>query len=118
MTDNNAQHYLLYLEITCLDAVVGPMGGMQALLWSMLYPKNLKCIVIASSASLPPQALAFGTVARNAIISDKEFNQENYTADSKPKKGLAIGRMMGHITYLSKESITKSLAESYNQKKL
>lgn len=112
------QHELvLSLKISQLFAVIGPsMGGMQALTWAINYPKALKkCIVIASSSSLSPQAIAFGTVGRNAIISDPNFKKGDYI-DKKPEIGLSIARMIGHITYLSKESITKKFGRKLQKK--
>lgn len=105
----NAQKLLIdELSITYLAGVVGPsMGGMQALSWAITYPDLVKkCVVIGSSYSLSPQALAFGTVCRNAVVSDEHFNGGAYK-QKKPKKGLSIARMIGHITYLSKTSITE-----------
>ena len=92
-----------HLAIDNLYAVIGPsMGGMQALQWAIKYPSNIsKCIVLASSASLSAQALAFGNIGRNAIISDKYFQAGGYKATDKPKQGLGIARMIGHLTYLS-----------------
>ncbi|RAP31251.1 homoserine O-acetyltransferase [Candidatus Marinamargulisbacteria bacterium SCGC AG-343-D04] len=106
------------LGIPSLYAVVGPsMGGMQALEWAISYSKYCKrCVVIASSSSLSPQALAFGMVGRNAIISDRSFNEGNYD-EEKPKQGLAIARMIGHITYLSKKSITDKFGRKLQEKK-
>ena len=106
-----------FLKIQTLYAVVGPsMGGMQALTWSIKFADRLKkCIIIASSSSLSPQAIAFGTVGRNAIISDSNFNKGNYS-DKKPEIGLSIARMIGHITYLSKESITQKFGRRLQKK--
>ncbi len=82
-----------------LGVVGGSMGGMQVLQWAIEYPDFVRsAIVIAATASLGPQAIAFDTVGRNAILSDME-------AGRSPKKGLATARMVGHITYLSKESM-------------
>ncbi|MDD5011545.1 MAG: homoserine O-acetyltransferase [Phycisphaerae bacterium] len=76
-----------------LSVVGGSMGGMQVLQWAVDYPDFVKsAIVIASTSRLGPQAIAFDAVGRNAILAD-------------PKKGLATARMIGHITYLSKESM-------------
>ena len=114
----NVQHKLIsHLKIDTLFAVIGPsMGGMQALTWAINYPDSLKkCIVIASSSSLSPQAIAFGTVGRNAIISDANFNAGNYK-EKKPEIGLSIARMIGHITYLSKESITRKFGRKLQKK--
>tara|TARA_B100000427_G_scaffold202916_1_gene168677 strand:+ start:2464 stop:3561 length:1098 start_codon:yes stop_codon:yes gene_type:complete len=107
-----------YLGIKKLHAVVGPsMGGMQALHWAIKFPDRLeKCVVIASSASLSAQALAFGTIGRNAIISDKQFQDGAYDENNKPKRGLGIARMIGHVTYLSKESITQKFGRKLQTK--
>ena len=68
-----------HLDIKLIYAVVGPsMGGMQALEWAIRSPDMVqRCVVMASSASLSPQALAFGSVGRNAIVSDKAFLEGN-----------------------------------------
>ncbi len=80
----------------------GSMGGMQALEWSVAYPdKVLNCIVMASTSEHSAQQIAFNEVGRQAILSDPFWNDGDYSEDSKPSKGLALARMMGHITYLS-----------------
>lgn len=80
------------------------MGGMQALQWSVAYPDRLKnCIVMASSSEHSAQQIAFNEVGRQAILSDPNWNQGLYTQENRPSKGLALARMMGHITYLSDE---------------
>jgi homoserine O-acetyltransferase len=82
-----------------LSVIGGSMGGMQVLQWAIEYPDFVKsAIVIAATARLGPQAIAFDAVGRNAILSDME-------AGRAPKNGLATARMIGHITYLSKESM-------------
>jgi homoserine O-acetyltransferase len=82
-----------------LGVIGGSMGGMQVLQWAIEYPDFVKsAIVIAATARLGPQAIAFDAVGRNAILADIE-------AGRAPKKGLATARMIGHITYLSKESM-------------
>jgi homoserine O-acetyltransferase len=82
-----------------LSVIGGSMGGMQVLQWAIEYPDFVKsAIVIAATARLGPQAIAFDAVGRNAILSDME-------AGRAPKSGLATARMIGHITYLSKESM-------------
>jgi homoserine O-acetyltransferase len=88
------------LGIKQLLAVVGgSMGGMQVLQWAIEYPDIVKsAIVIAATSKLGAQAIAFDAVGRNAIMSDIQ-------ADRPPKKGLATARMIGHITYLSEESM-------------
>lgn len=82
-----------------LSVIGGSMGGMQVLQWAIEYPDIVKsAIVIASTSRLGPQAIAFDAVGRNAILADIE-------AGRPPHKGLATARMIGHITYLSKESM-------------
>jgi len=105
------------LGITCLHAVVGPsMGGMQALQWAIAYPDALKqCVVIAASASVSPQALAFAAVGRHAIVADAAFKQGNYGAQA-PKQGLAVARMIGHITYISQQSIQQKFGRKLQDK--
>ncbi len=94
------------LKIDIWAAVVGgSLGGMQALRWSLEHPKRLKhCVVIASAMKLTAQNLAFNEVARKAITSDPAFHNGNYLDhDTLPRDGLALARMVGHITYLSDE---------------
>lgn len=102
----NAQEKLVsYFGIETLFAVAGgSMGGMQALQWSVSFPDRLKnCIVMASSSEHSAQQIAFNEVGRQAILSDPNWNQGMYSHESRPSKGLALARMMGHITYLSDE---------------
>ncbi|TGN08192.1 homoserine O-acetyltransferase MetX [Leptospira ilyithenensis] len=91
--------------IETLFAVAGgSMGGMQALQWSVAYPEKMKnCIVMASTAEHSAQQIAFNEVGRQAILADPNWNNGMYEDDTKPAKGLALARMMGHITYLSDE---------------
>lgn len=93
-----------YLNITQWAAVIGgSLGGMQALSWSIQYPHRLNyCIVIASTAKLSAQNIAFNDVARQAILKDPD-----YQAGHIPKNGLSIARMVGHITYLSDDDMAK-----------
>ncbi|MGD0786164.1 MAG: homoserine O-acetyltransferase [Sedimentisphaerales bacterium] len=82
-----------------LSVVGGSMGGMQVLQWAIEYPDFVKsAIVIAATPRLGPQAIAFDAVGRNAILADMESGRPT-------RKGLATARMIGHITYLSKESM-------------
>lgn len=103
----NAQARLAdVLGITQFAAVMGgSLGGMQALSWSMMFPARLRhCVVIASTAKLSAQNIAFNDVARQAIISDPDFHGGDYYAHSVvPKSGLKVARMVGHITYLSND---------------
>lgn len=93
-----------YLGITQLAAVIGgSLGGMQAIQWTIAYPKRVRhALVIASAPNLTAQNMAFNEVARQAIITDPEFhNGDYYEHGVVPRRGLRIARMLGHITYLS-----------------
>ncbi len=87
----------------------GSLGGMQALRWALEYPQRLRhAVVIASALKLTAQNIAFNETACQAIVSDAEFREGHYLEhDTNPKKGLAIARMIGHITYLSDAAMGK-----------
>lgn len=92
------------LGIERFRAVVGgSLGGHQALTWATKFPSSTDlCIAIASSPRLTSQALGFDVIARNAIQTDPNFaGGQYYSRPQKPDTGLAIARMLGHITYLS-----------------
>ena len=100
----DAQRYLIdYLGIGKLLTVAGgSMGGMQALQWLISYPERVRSIIpIATSGRLSPQGIAFDEVGRQAIMADQNWNRGDYYDKEPPKAGLAIARMIGHITYLS-----------------
>jgi homoserine O-acetyltransferase/O-succinyltransferase len=92
-----------------LAAIGGSLGGMQALQWSLDHPGEVGgALVIASSARLSAQNIAFSAVAREAIMRDPDFAGGDYYAagpTGRPDRGLALARMIGHITYLSEESM-------------
>ena len=99
-----------HLDIDCWAAVIGgSLGGMQAMRWSLEYPdKLLNAVVIASSMKLSAQNIAFNEIARRAIKSDPDFCDGNYLQEGKaPLHGLALARMIGHVTYLSDEVLGK-----------
>ena len=101
--------------ITRFAAVMGgSLGGMQALAWSMMYPERVgHCIVVASTPKLSAQNIAFNEVARSAILSDPDFHGGNYYAHNvKPKRGLRVARMIGHITYLSDDDMAEKFGRS------
>lgn len=102
------QHLVNYFGIDKLLAVAGgSMGGMQALEWATRHSHRTKAaIVIASTHRLSPQAIAFDAVGRHAILADPHFNGgDYYDSGEGPDQGLSIARMIGHITYLSDESM-------------
>jgi homoserine O-acetyltransferase/O-succinyltransferase len=97
-----------HLGIEKLLAVVGgSLGGMQVLDWAARYPLSLKsAIVLASGSRLNAQGIAFNAVGRRAIYTDPAFKDGNYYDHAeKPRFGLALARMIAHITYLSEQSI-------------
>jgi homoserine O-acetyltransferase len=103
------------LGITQFAAVMGgSLGGMQALAWSIMYPERLRhCVVIASTAKLSAQNIAFNDVARQAILSDPDYRGGDfYEYGVVPKNGLRVARMVGHITYLSDDD----MAEKFGRK--
>ncbi len=84
----------------------GSMGGMQALQWAVSYPELVRsAIVLASTAISSPQTIAFNEVGRQAIYADPNWNHGDYYGGAPPKAGLAVARMIGHITYLSDRSM-------------
>jgi homoserine O-acetyltransferase len=99
-----------HLQIDRLLAVVGgSMGGHMVLTWAVRFPERLAgAIGLATSPRLTSQAVAFDVVGRNAILRDPAYQDgQYYTNGSRPAVGLAIARMLGHITYLSGEAMTQ-----------
>ncbi|HVT89253.1 MAG TPA: homoserine O-acetyltransferase [Tepidisphaeraceae bacterium] len=96
------------LGIENLMAVIGgSMGGQQAIAWAVRYPQRVRdCIAIATSSRLTSQALAFDVIGRNAIRSDPNFNGgDYYDLPQRPFVGLALARMIAHVTYLSHDAM-------------
>jgi homoserine O-acetyltransferase/O-succinyltransferase len=96
------------LGIERLAAVLGgSLGGMQALDWSMRHPQRVAhCIAVATAPNLSAQNIAFNEVARRAIITDPDFHGGHYYDHGVvPRRGLRVARMIGHITYLSDDSM-------------
>jgi homoserine O-acetyltransferase len=97
-----------YFGIGKFAAVMGgSLGGMQALGWAITCPDRVEnCIVIASTPRLSAQNIGFNEVARRAIITDPDFHGGDYYAyNTVPRRGLALARMVGHITYLSDDDM-------------
>ncbi|UCH98267.1 MAG: homoserine O-acetyltransferase [Candidatus Aminicenantes bacterium] len=89
----------------------GSMGGMQALQWAASYPNKVRCVVpIATSWKQSPQQLAFAEVGRQAIMKDPNWNNGNYYKGPLPENGLAVARMIGHITYMSEISMEEKFS--------
>lgn len=84
----------------------GSMGAMQALQWAVSYPDSVvSAIPIAGTARHSAQQIAFNEVGRQAIMADPDWNQGNYYGEQLPARGLSVARMVGHITYMSDESM-------------
>jgi homoserine O-acetyltransferase len=89
-----------------LTVVGGSLGGMQVLEWAAMYPDAIHtALPIATTARLTAQGIAFNVVGRQAILDDPNYRDGNYYDGPPPRTGLAIARMLGHITYLSDESM-------------
>lgn len=104
----NAQRYLLdRLGIEQLYAVAGgSMGGMQALEWAVEYPERVrKVLFIASTPRSSAQNIAFNEIGRQAIYADPRWKRGDYYGGPAPDAGLAVARMVGHITYMSEHSL-------------
>jgi len=92
-----------HLGVERVHAVLGgSLGGQQVIEWMLAYPDRVeKAIVLAASAKLSAQGLAFNAVGRHTIMSDPHFNGGDYYGGDVPAQGLAAARMLAHITYLS-----------------
>ena len=89
-----------------LAVIGGSLGGLQALIWAIDYPAHVRTsLVLAASPRLSSQGIAFDVVGRNAIRHDPRFADGQYYDGPPPEAGLALARMLAHITYLSDESM-------------
>jgi len=89
-----------------LSVVGGSIGGMQVMEWSLRYPEMVvSAIPLATTTKHSALAIAFNEVARQSIMADPNWNNGNYYSGKRPDLGLAVARMIGHITYLSDESM-------------
>lgn len=113
------KHLIDHLGIKRLLAVAGgSMGGMQALQWAIDYPDRVAAVIpIATSGRLNVQGVAFDIVGRHAIYGDKNWGKGLYLNKKKtPSEGLAVARMLAHITYLSEESMFKKFGRDLQSK--
>jgi homoserine O-acetyltransferase len=116
----NAQKRLIdYLGIEKLLAVIGgSMGGMQALQWMVTYPDRIRsAIPIATTMKHTPQQIAFNEVGRQAIMADPNWKKGRYYGSAIPAKGLAVARMIGHITYMSDFSMASKFGRRFRADK-
>jgi homoserine O-acetyltransferase/O-succinyltransferase len=116
---NVQRHLIDHLGIDRLLSVAGgSMGGMQALDWLTRLPNRLKsAIVLASSAKHSPQQIAFSEVGRQAIMADPNWKGGHYYGGPPPAKGLAVARMVGHITYMSDISMAEKFGKRFGKEK-
>jgi homoserine O-acetyltransferase/O-succinyltransferase len=107
-----------YLGIRRLLSVVGgSMGGMQVLEWAAAYPDAVvSAMPIATTARHSAQQIAFNEVGRQAIMADPEWNNGDYYEKKPPARGLAVARMVGHITYMSDDSMREKFGRRFQNK--
>jgi homoserine O-acetyltransferase len=116
----NAQKRLIdHLGIAKLLCVIGgSMGGMQVLQWMVSYPEKIRsAIPIATTMKHTPQQIAFNEVGRQAIMADPDWKKGHYYGSWVPAKGLAVARMIGHITYMSDTSMTEKFGRRVREDK-
>ncbi|MDD5555645.1 MAG: homoserine O-acetyltransferase [bacterium] len=108
-----------HLGIRELLAVAGgSMGGMQVLEWATAYPEMVRAAIpIATTSHLSAQGIAFNEVGRRAIMSDPAWKGGNYYGGEPPRNGLALARMIGHITYLSDEAMHRKFGRRLHDRK-
>jgi homoserine O-acetyltransferase len=100
-----------------LSVVGGSTGGMQVLQWAVSYPERVRlAIPIATASKLSAQAIAFNEVGRQAIQADPNWKEGDYYGKAIPRRGLAIARMIGHITYLSDRSMHQKFGRKLQDK--
>jgi homoserine O-acetyltransferase len=95
------------LGIHHLRAIAGgSLGGMQVLMWAAMYPNAADSIIaMATGAAVPVSGIAWHILGRKIIESDQRFNGGDYYDNSDPLRGLQVARMLGHMTYLSAQSL-------------
>jgi homoserine O-acetyltransferase/O-succinyltransferase len=107
-----------HLGIEKLLAVAGgSMGGLQALEWAVAYPDSVAAAIpIGTTARHSAQQIAFNEVGRQAIMADPDWNEGDYYGGKPPARGLAVARMVGHITYMSDVSMREKFGRRLRDK--
>jgi homoserine O-acetyltransferase len=97
----------------------GSLGGMQILQWALDYPGEMKnALLICASSRLTPENIAFSSVARNSIMRDVNFQDGDYYGTGRePDSGLAVARMLAHITYVSGEALENKFGRERRESK-
>ena len=109
----DAQRHLIdHLGIDKLLCVAGgSMGGMQVLQWVASYNERVRCAIpIATALKHSPQQIAFDEVGRQAVMADTDWRNGDYYGHGQPERGLSIARMIGHITYMSDQSMEEKFS--------
>src|SRR5215211_5706191 len=103
------------LGIERLLAVAGgSMGGFQALEWATALPDRVRgAILLATSARSSPQTVAWNAIGRRAIVADPRWRNGDYYGDEPPTDGLAVARMIAHITYLNELSLEQKFGRTF-----
>lgn len=102
---------------TILCVIGGSMGGMQVLQWSVQYPDIIRsAIPLATTMRHSALSISFNEVARQAILSDPNWNNGDYYNGRKPDLGLSVARMIGHITYLSDDAMRRKFGRRLQDK--
>lgn len=110
-----AQYHLMkHLGIEQWFAIAGgSMGGMQALEWGVVLPEHTRSVLfIAATPRSSTQNVAFNEIGRQAIYADPNWNKGDYYGKTAPEAGLAVARMVGHITYMSEHSLEVKFGRS------
>src|SRR3954454_7718147 len=95
----------------------GSMGGMQALEWAVSFPEVVRCVIpIATTWRHSAQQIAFNEVGRQAIMADPDWSEGEYYDKKPPARGLSVARMVGHITYMSDESMREKFGRKLREK--
>jgi homoserine O-acetyltransferase len=107
-----------HLGISRLLAVIGgSVGGMQVLEWCVRFPGMVRAAVpIATTMRHSALAIAFNEIARQSIMADPNWKKGNYYGGPKPDMGLAVARMVGHVTYLSDEAMRRKFGRKLQDK--
>ena len=107
-----------HLQVDTWAAIVGgSLGGMNAMQWAIDLPERVRhCVMVAVAPKLSAQNIAFNEVSRQAIRSDPEFHDGHYfDHDLVPRRGLMLARMLGHITYLSEDSMREKFGRELRE---
>jgi homoserine O-acetyltransferase len=108
-------HHLGISQLLCVAG--GSMGGMQALEWAVSFPDMVRSVIpVATTWRHSAQQIAFNEVGRQAIMADPDWAQGEYYDSKPPARGLSVARMVGHITYMSDESMREKFGRRLREK--